>query len=353
MQEFIDDGSYAAFETALTKPFEQPEGLPAAAQDLLNAYTPGLKWWGDLYADALANPSRCQIMVASGLMEDPMTFDRELFAWMMSEHMFQHESTMHKYLDSFPEAPVPRILRVCAIKPKTIGSGIQFGAVCMEITPGYPMSRIYEACKTIGDDDLFQREPDDIRALIPKDKDSFRRYFTQLNHPLQFPASVGVQSRDPNADNIMCSNNPDGTLKLTWIDVGQFQPLAAAAQHRSDGNPLEIIRSMCLSRTNYRVNDQNENEMYSDFSYYLRGSGFLSKTVQDLKLNRHRNFGSKISMTFAWRLIVSLASEFCWQLRTPGRHCHSSILCAQRFSGRNLLGSNLFADGGHRHQQLA
>ena len=218
--------------------------------------------------------------------------------------MFHHEASMHQYLSRFPDTPVVRLKEMASIKPKTMASlvpSMSFGVVVMDLVDGYPISKLKELCML--DRQPFQDTPEDIRKLIPTDKESARRLFTELNHLIQFPISVGVQSRDPNLDNIMCTAKPDGKgIRLTWIDVTQFQPLKAKQFRRPESS--DDMKKMCLVRYDVPVNELFEEDMYDNSSFLFRKAGCSGAVVHDLKIRRFRDFGVHVSTTFAWRLVM-------------------------------------------------
>ncbi|KAJ9610393.1 hypothetical protein H2200_005170 [Cladophialophora chaetospira] len=301
----VDNGKYNLFTEKMISEYVRPSNLSERTQEIFSTFeVPDLPF-GDVYSHALANEGDvCEAFVADGILDTPTPIDREMFVWLLSDHMFQHEASVHRYLHRFPQAPVARLKEVASITPISatgLTSSLSFGAIIMELVEGYPMSNLKELVSL--NEESFRQAPSGLQKLVPTDKESAKRYFSELNQLIQFPTSVGILSRDPNLDNIMCSARGNGEgIKLTWIDVAQFQPLSAKQFHSPE--PASSMQKMCLARFAIPVNEYFEDEMYDGFRFLWRRTGYSSTSMQELKLKRFREFGVSISTTFAWRLIM-------------------------------------------------
>ncbi len=311
IKDVVDSGSYNSFSELMISELDPPEDLSDRTRQLLSEFTMWPLPYGDVLSQALAVEEVREAFVADEVIMAPGAIDRELYTWVLSEHMFHHEASMLQYLNRFPDTPVVRLKEVASINPKTMASSVpsmSFGVIIMDLVDGYPMSKLKELCMM--DKEAFRQAPDEIRKLIPNDKESARRFFTEVNHLIQFPTSVGVQSRDPNLDNIMCSAGLDGKGQLTWIDIAQFQFLQA--KHRTPDS-ADDMKKMCLVRFPMPVNDCFEEDLYDSFSFLYRKAGCPGVSMYDLRLRRFRDFGMQISTTFAWRLIMEDICIADWQ----------------------------------------
>ncbi|KAH0832624.1 hypothetical protein AYO21_04828 [Fonsecaea monophora] len=319
-------GEQAAFEDEMTEPFNPPRCLSETTQEILDELAPPCVF-GDLYSQALADEYVLQAFLADGILATrPSDIDRELFVWLMSQQMFRHEEQMHSYLSRFPDAPVVQLKEVLKIRPRmpvssldddeltALATSMGFGAIVMEMVDGQTMLELRELCMLSPEE--FKEQPAKVRELVPTGRESARQFFEDVNKLLRFPLSVGVQSRDPNLGNIMCSLLSDGKgRRLTWIDIGQFQPLFGKEVCAPD--TFAITRDSCLAMFVANINEQQEQEIYSDLSFIFRKVGYSSSLVHDLKLDRFRQWGRKVSMTFAWRAIMEDVCFDDWQCGRP------------------------------------
>ncbi|OAP63573.1 hypothetical protein AYL99_02800 [Fonsecaea erecta] len=309
-------GDQAVFEYHMTAPYTPPHDLSETSQEILDELTPPILF-GDIYSQALADEDVLQAFLADGILATaPTDVDRELFVWLLSQHMFRHEEHMHTYLSQFPSAPVVRMKESLKIQPKlptnnsrddetvaALSTATGFGAIVLDLVSGYTMLEFRELCMLSAEE--FDEKPAEVREMIPTSRETARQFFEDVNNLLRFPLSVGVQSRDPNLGNIMCSPRLDGSstgTQLTWIDVGQFQPLLGRQIWAPD--TVEIARDASLAMFGTKIDEQQEQDIYSDLSFVFRKVGYSSSLVHDLKLDRFRQWGRKVSMTFAWRAIM-------------------------------------------------
>ncbi|OQV07173.1 hypothetical protein CLAIMM_11644 [Cladophialophora immunda] len=319
-------GHQAAFEYDMTDPYHPSGNLSDTTQDILGELAPPFLF-GDIYGHALADEHVLQAFLADGILPTLPTYvDRELFVWLMSQQMFRHEEHMHTYLSQFPDAPVVRLKDVVKIQPRlplnslrddklaALSTSMGFGAIVMELVNGHTMSDLRELCMLPAEE--FKDKPAGARRLVPTGRESARQFFEEVNNLLWFPHSVGIQSRDPNLGNIMCSLLPDGKgTRLTWIDVGQFQPLLAKEICAPD--TFDIARNSRLAMFATKVDEQQEQEIYSKLSFIFRKVGYSSSLVHDLKLDRFCQWGRKVSVTFAWRAIMEDICFEDWQYGRP------------------------------------
>ena len=319
LQDFaniVDAGDFDAFAERMATSYEPSDNLSELSKSILGSFHVSPLSIGDIYSQVLADDRVKDAFVTDGVFDEPDALSRETSVWVLSQHMFQHEATLHEYLNQSPEAPVVRLKEVGFIQPKTLATAMPcfgFGATIMELVEGYPMSTLSELCSL--STEAFQQAPAEVRELIPVGKANARRFFENVNHLIQFPSSVGLSSRDPNLGNVICSADPGGNgTKLTWIDVGQFQPLSG--RKFTSPKALQYLKGMCLARYAVQANEGFEDDMYDRYSFLFRKVGYSSVIVRDLKLKRFRDWGGKISMTFAWRLIMEDICFDDWDAHT-------------------------------------
>ncbi|KIX98780.1 uncharacterized protein Z520_05241 [Fonsecaea multimorphosa CBS 102226] len=328
-------GDQAAFERDLTDPYSPPRGLSETTQEILSELLPSLRF-GDIYGQALADDYVLQALLADGILATPPDdVERELFVWLMSQHMFRHEENMYRYLSQFPSAPVVRAKEIVKIQPKlpthslnddklaALSNAMGFGAILMEFVSGHTMSELRKLCLLSPEE--FKEKPAEVRALVPTCRESARQFFEDVNNLLRFPLSVGIQSRDANLGNIMCSARPDGKgTQLIWIDAGQFQPVLDVDVRA----PVTRYESLATFQT--KIDEQQEQEIYGNLSFIFRKVGYSNSLVHDLKLERFRQWGRKVSMTFAWRAIME---DICFEDWEGGRPIDTQLsICIIRMA---------------------